>query len=148
MLTGVSAIAFCQVAPWGSQLGHVGVRWGERTDGIYLLFGEVAHCLYGPGGGGGGTFLFVWWMWLGSVSFYSPLLNQFSIAARLVCSFCEAMVVSLMRNNGGSDWRGVFCAVGVVSSTRYVVRGKNTVKEIVYVFYTSNKAASQIGKQC
>jgi hypothetical protein len=32
---------------------------------------------------------------LGSISFYSPILNQFWIAARFVCSFCEAMVGSL-----------------------------------------------------
>jgi hypothetical protein len=32
---------------------------------------------------------------LGSISFYSPFLNQFWIAAGLVCSFCEAMVGSL-----------------------------------------------------
>jgi hypothetical protein len=32
---------------------------------------------------------------LGFVSFHSPFLNQFWIACRLVCSFCEAMVGSL-----------------------------------------------------
>jgi hypothetical protein len=32
---------------------------------------------------------------LGFVSFYFPFLNQFWIAARLVCSFCEAMAGSL-----------------------------------------------------
>jgi uncharacterized membrane protein len=32
---------------------------------------------------------------LESVSFYSPFLNTFGFAARLVCSFCEAMVGSL-----------------------------------------------------
>jgi hypothetical protein len=32
---------------------------------------------------------------LGSASFYFPFLNQFWIAARLVCSLCEAMAGSL-----------------------------------------------------
>jgi hypothetical protein len=31
---------------------------------------------------------------LGPIGFYSPFLNQFRIAARLVCSLCEAMVGS------------------------------------------------------
>jgi hypothetical protein len=32
---------------------------------------------------------------LGFASFHSPFLNQFSIASRLVCSFCEAIAESL-----------------------------------------------------
>jgi hypothetical protein len=32
---------------------------------------------------------------LGSISFHSSFLNQFWIASRLVCSFCEAMAGSL-----------------------------------------------------
>jgi hypothetical protein len=32
---------------------------------------------------------------LGSVSFYLALFNKFWIANKLVCSFCEAMAVSL-----------------------------------------------------
>jgi hypothetical protein len=32
---------------------------------------------------------------LESVSFYSSFLNHFWIASRLICSFCEAMDVSL-----------------------------------------------------
>jgi hypothetical protein len=31
----------------------------------------------------------------GSASFYSPFLNQFWIASRLVCSLCEVMAGSL-----------------------------------------------------
>jgi hypothetical protein len=32
---------------------------------------------------------------VGSITFHSPFLNQYWIAARLICSFCEAMAGSL-----------------------------------------------------
>jgi hypothetical protein len=37
----------------------------------------------------------VTWIHFGSLSFYSPFSNQFWTAARLVCSFCDAMAESL-----------------------------------------------------
>jgi hypothetical protein len=55
---------------------------------------------------------------LGSVSFYSPSFKtQFRIAARLVCSFCEAMVVSLsVASTAGSSAKVAMVDSGVVDN--------------------------------
>jgi hypothetical protein len=63
---------------------------------IFFL-GEL-HVVYMDRGGGGACFYSYGECdvdRLGSVSLYSPCLNQFRSAGRSVCSFCEAMAGSL-----------------------------------------------------
>jgi hypothetical protein len=64
---------------------------------ILDILGEL-HIVYIDRGGGGGTFVCTCWILmviLGSISFYSPCLYQFWIAARLIYSFFEAMIASM-----------------------------------------------------
>jgi hypothetical protein len=61
----------------------------------YILVRVIPSCLYGPGVHVSLHVVNVTWIGLAPLAFIFHPLNQFWIVARLVCSFCEAMVGSL-----------------------------------------------------
>jgi hypothetical protein len=55
----------------------------------------VAHCLFEPGGHVSFRVVNVTWINLHPLVFILHVLNQFWIASNLVCSFCEAISLSV-----------------------------------------------------